>query len=195
MGIKKLLARLIIFIARYKVVTEPPTEKVSVLIAAPHTSNWDFFLMLAMAWHLGLDPRWLGKKEMFAAPIAPLFRKLGGTPVNRDNPAGLVEDLIKESKESGRITLVIPAEGTRTKKEYWKSGFYRIARGADIPLLPSWLDGPTRTGGIGEPIPLSGDVKADMDLIRAFYADKRGVKPENKTEPLLREEETGFGDK
>ncbi|MGQ0432383.1 MAG: 1-acyl-sn-glycerol-3-phosphate acyltransferase [Microthrixaceae bacterium] len=167
----------------------PPADvPVCVLVAAPHTSNWDFFLMLGMAWRSGLSPKWLGKQEMFASPLGPLFRALGGVAVDRDNPGSLVADLVARAGASTSLALVVPAEGTRTKSEYWKSGFYRIAEEAKIPIVLSYLDGPTRTGGFGPALRPTGDVRADMDVIRAFYADKQGVKPANKTEPRLRDE-------
>ncbi|MEX2293451.1 MAG: 1-acyl-sn-glycerol-3-phosphate acyltransferase [Acidimicrobiales bacterium] len=160
------------------------------LVAAPHTSNWDFILMLAMAWRSDLSPRWLGKQEMFAGPMGPIFRALGGVPVNRENPGPLVTDLVASAQSSAKLAILVPAEGTRAQGEYWKSGFYRIARDADIPIVLSYLDGPTRTGGFGPVIHPTGDVGADMDLVRAFYSDKGGVRPKNKTEPRLREEDT-----
>ena len=163
---------------------------VCVLVAAPHTSNWDFFLMLAMAWQSGLSPRWMGKQEMFAGPFRPLFRALGGIPVDRKNPGSLVADIAAHAGTVASLALVVPAEGTRAKGEYWKSGFYRIACEAKIPIVLSYLDGPTRSGGFGPVMHPTGDVKADMDLIRAFYADKGGVKPKNKTRPQLRDEES-----
>lgn len=162
---------------------------VCVLVAAPHTSNWDFFLMLAMAWQSGLSPRWLGKKEMFAGPLRPLFHALGGVAVDRENPGSLVTDVAAHAGAATSLALVVPAEGTRARGEYWKSGFYRIACEAEIPIVLSYLDGPSRTGGYGPVIHPTGDAKADMDLIRDFYADKGGVKPENKTTPRLRDEE------
>lgn len=171
----------------------PPDDRVLVLVAAPHTSNWDFPLMLAMAWATGLSPVWLGKKEMFQGPAGWFMRKLGGISVDRENPGNLVDDLVAGASARAHFALVIPAEGTRSKGDHWKSGFYRIAQEADIPITLSYLDGPTRTGGYGPTFRPSGDVKADMDIVRAFYADKRGVKPENKTEPRLREEDRGDG--
>lgn len=180
--------------SRYRLVGEAPHHPVCVLVAAPHTSNWDFFLMLAMAWRSGLSPVWLGKKEMFRGPFAWLFRRLGGIAVDRQSPAGLVESIIADAKAGSSMAIVIPPEGTRTKKEYWKSGFYRIARGAGVPIVLSYLDNPTRSGGFGPTIMPTDDVVADMDKVRAFYADKHGVKVGRFTPPLLREEETGFRD-
>lgn len=159
-----------------------------VLVAAPHTSNWDFPLMLAMAWLSGLSPRWMGKKALFKGPAGPLMRALGGISVDRENPGTLVEDVTDALAKGEGFALVIPAEGTRSKQEFWKSGFYRIARQADLPVVPSWLDGPSRTGGIGAPIHLTGDVATDMEQFREFYSDKRGLRPANRTEPRLRNE-------
>ena len=189
MLIKRLLARVVLFVLRYRVASPPPEGvPVSVLVAAPHTSNWDFPLMLAMAWQCGISPRWLGKQEMFAGPFRPLLKALGGVPVDRDDPGSLVTDLVAHAGESDSLALLIPAEGTRAKGQYWKSGFYRIACDADIPIVLSYLDGPTRTGGFGPVIHPTGDVSADMELVRAFYADKGGVNPANKTEPRFKDE-------
>ncbi len=186
---RSILAWLVLTLGRYRRVNDAPDEPVMVLVAAPHTSNWDFPLMLAMAWSAGLSPRWLGKQEMFAGPMAPIFRALGGVAVDRENPGSLVADMAAQARSSSSLALVVPAEGTRSKGEYWKSGFYRIAREAEIPIALSYLDGPTRTGGFGPTIDPSKDVGTVMDEVRAFYADKGGVRPANKTEPRLREED------
>ncbi len=191
---RSILARLILKLGRYRLVNDAPDEPVMVLVAAPHTSNWDFPLMLAMAWAAGLSPRWLGKQEMFTGPLAPLFRALGGFAVDRDNPGRLVSDMVDKAQTSSRssssFALVIPVEGTRSKGEYWKSGFYRIASDAGIPIALCYLDGPTRTGGFGPTIDPATGIPAVMDEIREFYADKGGVKPANKTEPRLRDEDS-----
>jgi len=164
------------------------------MVAAPHTSNWDFILTMAMTWAVQVDTLWLGKKEMFAGPFAPLFRKMGGIAVDRDNPAGLAQRLIESAKTSNAMAIMIPPEATRAKKTYWKSGFRRIAIGAEIPIVLCFLDKPTRTGGFGPTIWPSDDVVADMDQIRAFYADKHGMKPGRFTPPLLKEEEAVIAD-
>lgn len=186
---RSILSWLILRIGRYRLVNEAPDEPVMVLVAAPHTSNWDFPLMLAMAWSAGLSPKWLGKQEMFSGPLAPIFRALGGIAVDRDAPGDLVGEMASNARSTASLALVVPAEGTRTKSEYWKSGFYRIARDAEIPIALCYLDGPTRTGGFGPTIDPSLGVSAVMDQVRDFYSDKGGVKPANKTEPRLREED------
>ena len=159
------------------------------MVAAPHTSNWDFILTMAMAWATDVDPVWLGKKEMFAGPAGWLFRKMGGVPVDRKSPAGLVDAMVDLANTRQRVAILIPPEGTRAKGTTWKSGFRRIASGADVPVVLSFLDGPTRTGGYGPTLRMTDDVVADMDAIRAFYADKHGMRPARFTPPHLREEE------
>lgn len=189
--LSRLLSGLILRIGRYRLVNEAPDEPVMVLVAAPHTSNWDFPLMLAMAWKAGLSPKWLGKKQMFVGPLAPLYRAIGGIAVDRESPGSLVADIAAQARSTSSLALVVPAEGTRSKGEYWKSGFFRIARDAGVPIALCYLDGPTRTGGFGPTIDPSIGVEGVMDQVREFYADKGGVKPVNKTEPRLREEDAG----
>jgi 1-acyl-sn-glycerol-3-phosphate acyltransferase len=185
---RMLLARLVLFVSRYRIVGDPPDAPVCVMVAAPHTSNWDFILMIAMAWRSGIDPVWLGKKEMFWGPLAPLFRAMGGIAVDRQNPAGLA-DLVADRARAGHVSaVVIPPEATRSLGTHWKSGFRRIAADAGVPIALTFLDGPTRTGGYGPVFHPTDDVSADMDVVRAFYADKQGVRPGRFTPPLLREE-------
>ncbi len=147
--------------------------------------------MLAIAWSHGLNPVWLGKKEMFKGPMGVLSRATGGISVDRDNPGGLVEQLAQRARSGSASVIVVPPEGTRSKGEYWKSGFHRIAVSAGIPIALSFVDGPTRTGGFGPEFMPTSDISADMDILRTFYADKQGVTPGNATTPRLREEDAG----
>lgn len=185
---KSTLARLVLKLARYRIVGEPPTDPVCVLVAAPHTSNWDFILMIAMAWNSGIDPVWLGKKEMFWGPMRPLFKAMGGIPVDRQSPAGLASTVAGLAAAGHVSAIVIPPEATRSLGTHWKSGFRRIAQDAGIPIVLTFLDGPSRTGGFGPSFHPTDDVVADMDIVRAFYADKEGVKPGRFTPPLLQAE-------
>jgi 1-acyl-sn-glycerol-3-phosphate acyltransferase len=159
-----------------------------ILVGAPHTSNWDFVFMLAITWQLGLHIRFLGKRSLFAGPLGPLMRALGGIPVDRANPAGLVDEVIARVRAGERFYLVVTPEGTRGRAELWKSGFYRIARDTGLPITLGYVDRSTMTTGLGPTLRPTGDLAADMDRIRAFYADKSGLRPENRTEPRLREE-------
>jgi 1-acyl-sn-glycerol-3-phosphate acyltransferase len=190
MHVKKAIGRLVLRTMRYRVEGgPPPTGLACVLVAAPHTSWLDFPVMLAIAWAHELSPLFLAKKEMFRAPFGGVMRRLGGIAVDRDNPGDLVADVVARARAGQAFSLAVAPEGTRGRGTHWKSGFYRIAVEADLPLVLTYLDGPTRTGGFGPTLRATGDVRADMDAIRAFYADKHGVRPENRTPPMLREEE------
>jgi len=175
-------------VSRWRLVTERvPVEGTGVLIGAPHTSNWDFVLMLGIAWEAGLPLRWLGKHTLFKGAAGPLMRALGGIPVDRRDPAGLVDAVVARLRAGERFYLVVTPEGTRSGSG-WKSGFYRIARAADLPVTLGYVDRTTMTTGLGPTLRLTGDVPADMDRIRAFYADKSGLVPQRRTEPRLRDE-------
>ena len=184
----RLIARIFWFFSRWKLVTEPAPTRPTVLIGAPHTSNWDFVLMLAIAWRLGIDIRWLGKKSLFDGWRGPLMRRLGGIPVDRDDPGRVVSDVVAQAKAGEVFGLVVTPDGTRGGNAYWKSGFYRIARETGMPVTLGYVDRTTMTTGLGPTIELSGTVTDDMDRIRAFYADKAGLRPQKRTEPRLREE-------
>ncbi len=159
------------------------------LVGAPHTSNWDFVFMLAIAWRLKMRIRWLGKKSLFRGWRGPIMRRLGGIPVDRAAPGGVVPEVLDRIRSGGVFGLVITPDGTRSGNAYWKSGFYRIAREARMPVTLGYVDRTTRTTGLGPTFELSGTVSSDMGRIRAFYADKAGVRPERRVEPRLRVEE------
>ncbi|MEE6273992.1 1-acyl-sn-glycerol-3-phosphate acyltransferase [Georgenia wangjunii] len=192
MRTRRLVARAYWALSRWTLRSQPPPANgTGILIGAPHTSNWDFVLMLAITWRAGIHVRFLGKHTLFRAPFGPLMRALGGIPVDRRDPHGLVDDVVGRIRAGERFFLVITPEGTRGAAEYWKSGFYRIAREAGLTLTLGYVDRPTMTTGLGPTLELTGDVAADMDRIRAFYADKRGLRPKNRTEPRLRDETQG----
>jgi 1-acyl-sn-glycerol-3-phosphate acyltransferase len=180
------LARFLLRLARWRVVGEVPRR--SVVVGAPHTSNWDFVLTLLVMWSVGAEPRVLIKRELFVGPLGWVLRASGGMAIDRSRPAGLVQELTDAARGDAPFRLIIAAEGTRRPGEYWMSGFYRLAREAGLPLTLGFIDGPSRTAGFGPTIRLTGEVGADMDVVRAFYADKRGIHPARRTEPRLRTE-------
>ena len=161
-----------------------------VLIAAPHTSNWDFPLMMLFAWSFGMRISWMGKKSLFRAPYGWIFRLLGGIPIDRSVSGNVVESMANALNAHAALTLVVPTEGTRARVDYWKSGFYNIARTACVPIVPSYLDFSQKRAGFGEPFVVSGDVHVDMDYLRDFYAPMQGKYPENFGPVRIREEET-----
>lgn len=186
--LRRILARLYWTFSRWTLRSEPAPTRPSVLIGAPHTSNWDFVLMLAIAWRLGIPVRWLGKASLFAGWRGPIMRALGGIPVQRDDAARVVDEVVERVHAGEVFGLVVTPDGTRGGNEYWKSGFYRIARATGMPVTLGYVDRTTMTTGLGPTIDLTGDVAGDMDRIRAFYADKAGLRPERRTEPRLQNE-------
>lgn len=167
---------------------ESAPDRPTVIVGAPHTSNWDFVFMLAMAWRLDVSIRWLGKSSLFRGWRGPIMRAWGGIPVDRDDPSGVVGEVLARIHAGEVFGLVITPDGTRKPHTYWKSGFYRIAREAGLPVTLGFVDRTTMTAGLGPTFMLTGDVTEDMDRIRAFYADKAGVRPDRRVDPRLREE-------
>ncbi len=186
--IRRLLARAYWLCSRWTLSTEPAPTRPTVLIGAPHTSNWDFVLMLAISWRLGIPVRWLGKASLFAGWRGPVMRALGGIPVQRDDASRVVAEVVERVRSGEVFGLVVTPDGTRGGNTQWKSGFYRIARATDMPVTLGYVDRTTMTTGLGPTIELTGDVAADMDVIRAFYADKAGLRPKRRTEPRLQNE-------
>jgi len=188
-AVKRFVARVLWRLAGWKLVGEPPPRHgVGVLLAAPHTSNWDYVVMLGVLWQAGIPTRFLGKRELFRGPLGVLMRATGGIAVDRKDPSGTVTEVTARAGAGESFLLVVAAEGTRGRGEHWRSGFYRIAQSAGVPVTMAFVDGPSRTAGFGPTFTPTDDVAADMDRIRAFYADKQGIHPANRTEPRLREE-------
>lgn len=165
-----------------------PAARRFVLIAFPHTSNWDLPLLLLFARVYGVRVSWMGKHTLFRGPMGWIMRGLGGVPVRRDRSNDLVSQMAAVIEENDRIALTVPAEGTRGYTTHWKSGFYHIARAAEVPVVLGFLDYARKRGGLGPEIVLTGNVREDMDEIRAFYAGKQGRYPDKVGEILLKEE-------
>lgn len=186
-----MIARLSRWILRrlgFELVGRQPEPEHTVMIASPHTSNWDFPLAMLIGWSLGLKMRWLAKREMFGPGSGWLFRRLGGIPVDRGSAESVVDDMVDLFTPGQRMTIVVPVSGTRGHTAYWKSGFYRIARAANVPVVPAFVDYEKNTCGVGEPIELTGDVGADMDRFRSFYDGIVGKHPANDGPVRLRSE-------
>ncbi len=153
----------------------PPHAERSVLIAAPHTSNWDLPYTLMVAFALRLNIRWMGKQSLFRAPFGGAMRWLGGIPVNRQQSTNLVAASAQAIRVAdGPLQLIVPPEGTRSKTRYWKTGFYYIAREAQVPIVMAYMDYERKISGLGPLFEPTGDVDADMAAIKAFYAPFKG---------------------
>jgi 1-acyl-sn-glycerol-3-phosphate acyltransferase len=187
MPVRRALARSLVRLSGWKMSGSVPDA--GILVGAPHTSRWDWVVMLAIAWGNGVRPRVLIKHTYFRPPLGWLLRRTGGIALDRENPGPTIRALLEEAKSPEPFLLVIAAEGTRGKAEYWKPGFYKIAQQTGLPITLGFVDKPTRTLGMGIEVSPTGDVRADMDIVREFYADKHGILPANRTEPRLREED------
>jgi 1-acyl-sn-glycerol-3-phosphate acyltransferase len=141
-----------------------------VLIAAPHTSNWDFPFTLAAAADLGVRINWMGKDSLFRWPFGGLMRRLGGVPVDRRKSNNMVDQMVAAFAACDTMYLVVPPEGTRGKVRRWKTGFYHIALGASVPIALGFVDYRRKVAGVGPTLMPSGDLDADMATIKAFYA-------------------------
>lgn len=149
--------------------TAPPSRK-CVILGVPHTSNWDFVFFLGAVTTLGIRPSFMGKLSLFRAPLTRFMYDMGGIPVDRRAKGqNYVEQVVDAFARADDLALVIAPEGTRGPIKGWRSGFYHIAHGAGVPIVPAWVDNATMKGGIGPEIMPSGDCAADLRKIAEFY--------------------------
>ena len=188
-GLKFWIASLVLKVLGWKPEGNIPQVKQYVLIAGPHTSGWDFVLMMAFGWWYGMRFNWLGKDALFKGPKGVFFRMMGGIAVDRSKNNNLVDAAAAEFADRGEFALAVPAEGTRKFRPYWKSGFYYIAKTAGVPVAMSYLDFSRKRAGFhSELLWPSGDLTADMDEVRAFYTRDMAKYPEKFSTPVLRGE-------
>jgi 1-acyl-sn-glycerol-3-phosphate acyltransferase len=147
----------------------PPADGRYVIIAAPHTSNWDFVYFLGLAQELGIEPHFMAKDSLFRWPIGGFMRDMGGIEVDRAQRRDMVGAMIAQFASADRFALAIAPEGTRSKVGSWRSGFYHIAMGAGVPMVAGFMDYKRRVGGLGPAIMPSGDYRADMAKLAAIY--------------------------
>lgn len=173
------LAQVALRVCGWKVDTREQMAPPFVFIGAPHTSNWDFPLLLAAMLVLRLDAHWMGKHTLFRFPFGGLMRWLGGIPVNRSKAHNRVADIVAAFAQDPGLIVCIPPEGTRKKVDRWRTGFYRIAQGAGVPIVMTVIDAETKTLrslGVFHP---TGDIDHELPLIQRHYRDFRGLRPEN----------------
>ncbi len=150
-----------------------------VIIVAPHTSNWDFFVGVGALFSLGLRVAFFGKDSIFRGPLGPVMRWLGGIPVDRSVSRDRVSESVAAFKAHDKLVLGMAPEGTRKRVEEWKTGFYHVARGAGVPIIPVAFDYAKKAIVIGNPFTPTGDVDADIAKLRALFADVPAKRPEN----------------
>jgi 1-acyl-sn-glycerol-3-phosphate acyltransferase len=160
---------------------ELPDIKKFVIIAAPHTSNWDFPLGILTAKALRLKVTWLGKHSIFRWPFGWFFRAIGGTPVKRDRGQNYIRQMTELFDRSENLILALAPEGTRSPRDHWKTGFHNIARAANVPIVMGHLDFGQKRVGVGMVLVAGDDIEADFEKIREYYKDKRGKNPDNES--------------
>ena len=150
----------------------PDCEKF-IILGAPHTSNWDFVFFLGAANQLGIKPSFMGKTSLFKWPMTNFMLDMGGVPVDRTKRGKYVDQVAAAFEASDELALVIAPEGSRTFKGAWRTGFYHIAMAAGVPIVPAWVNNKTMRGGMGEAMMPTGDYRADLAHLAAFYREKR----------------------
>ena len=170
----------------WKAIGAPPANRRCVIIAAPHTSNWDFFYFLGLTDALGIKAHFMAKLALFRWPFGRFMREMGGVPVDRSGGRDQVAQMIAEFARRREFMLTIAPEGTRGAVRQWRTGFYHIAHGAGVPLVCGLMDYGSKTGGLGPAIVTTGDYRADMAKVAEFYRSCTPRHPQLTT--------TDFGD-
>ena len=171
-------AQLLLTLFGWRMVGQPPDAPKYLIVFAPHTSNWDLPIGYVVARAFKLAPSWIGKHVLFRPPFGRLFRWIGGIPVDRRSRNNAVEQVVQAFNDRERVVLAITPEGTRKKTSHWKTGFYYIALGAQIPMQLAFLDYRRKIGGFGPLIMPSGDIDADLSIMRGFFSGIAGKYPD-----------------
>ena len=176
--ILRIIARFGINISGWTIRGNVPDEERIVIIAAPHTSNWDFILAMLAIFGLNIKVRWLGKHSIFKPGFKIFFEWLGGIPVYRDNPSSLIENVVNIVKKERSIVIAMTPEGTRKKVKRWKTGFLRIAKQTHSKILLISIDAPTKSIEIGNIYNPTGNSEEDLAYIQKYYSTFRGINPQ-----------------
>jgi len=165
----RFVGRLTLRLLGFRVEGDLPNQAKFVVIAAPHTSNWDFPIAMGAKLALALDATWLGKDSLFRFPFGAVLRWLGGIPVNRSASHDVVGQMKAEFAKRPRMVLALAPEGTRKRVERWRTGFYHIAHAAGVPIVPVALDWEHRAIRIMPPFSPTGDADRDVEALRALF--------------------------
>ncbi len=178
------IARFLLWLGGWTLVGEHPAAPKAVIIATPHTSNWDGVWGLIAKVALRLDVRFFGKASLFWFPLSVLLRGMGGIPLDRSRPGSAVEQAIESYARRETFYFGMAPEGTRSRKDYWKTGFYRIATGANVPVVLAFFDYESRRLGLGPTLEMSGNAEQDLAAIREFYREHARGKHHEKMSPI-----------
>jgi len=184
--VSRFIGRTALRLVGWREMSGPPDIQKYVLVAAPHTTNMDLFYMLFATMAMQLPVTWMMKDTVFWWPLGSLWRALGGIPVNRRAAGNVVREMVDIFNEQAQLAVLIAPEGTRKAVKHWKLGFYWMALGAGVPIVPGYINHELKQIGIGEPIPVTGDIAADFERLRAFYGEKTGIYPDYDERQALR---------
>ena len=176
----KLFVKSFLFVIGWRAEGKPPDLPKYVMIGVPHTSNWDFLLMLSYMILHDMPMRWMAKASVFRWPFNGFFRRCGGVPIDRSQRKNMVEQMIALLASHDRVVVCVQPEGTRKYTEYWKSGFYYVALGAGVPIALTYMDASRKAFGMGPTVYPSGDIRKDMEVIAEFYRPIVGIRPRNQ---------------
>lgn len=176
----------ILKILGWKIQVDLPNFKKFVVIAAPHTSNWDFPLGILTVKALKLKVTWMGKHSLFKWPFGWFFRAIGGTPIHRNKAQNYIAQMTELFESSDELVLALAPEGTRGKTDHWKTGFHYIARAANVPVLMGYFDYENKVIGIRDLLYPGEDIEADFEKIRQVYGPIRGKNPEKTSDIRVR---------
>ena len=176
----KVITTVILKLIGWRVSFSLPACDKYVLVGAPHTSNWDFPLGLLAMSAVGLRFNWVGKHTLFKGLFGPFMRLIGGIPVDRRGSTGFIKKVIDIFDSREQFVMAIAPEGTRSLTKQWKAGFYHIAMAAKVPIALGFIDYPRKQVGIDRLFEPSGDIEADFEILREYYADKIGKRPEKQ---------------
>ena len=183
----RLLSWLVLKLSGWKVVNVAPATGSYLIIAAPHTSNWDFPLGIAMAYHLRLKVYFIGKHTLFEGIRGPIMRWLGGIPLNREASKNFVDASIEIYASNENLIFAIAPEGTRANVARWKTGFYHMAKGANVPIVLAYIDYAKKECGFGKVVYPSDNMEKDFAIIEDFYRDIAPYYPENFNPKMIEE--------
>lgn len=153
----------------WKLEGEAPKEKKYVIVAAPHTTNWDFPITLAMCFLFRVKIVWMGKASLFKGVLGPIMRFCGGIAIDRSKSNNTVDQIVSKFNMAEELILAIPVEGTRAQVDRWRTGFYFIADGAKVPLGRAFLDYGRKVGGFMEPFYPTGNLELDLQGLQKSY--------------------------
>ena len=183
------LADTLLKMTGWQVVGEFPTIPKYVIVGAPHTSNWDFPFTMMLMYSSGVRFNWVAKASLFKPPFGEMFKRMGGIPVWRDRKMNFTQQIVEAYHKAERMVVAISPEGTRSLTSHWKTGFYYMALGAKVPILMAFIDYSRKQVGTGPLLYPSGDIRADFETLREFYATKVGKYPDKAGKIEIRDED------